>query len=118
MRALALGVLACLALAIAVVVTRDPDEPWAVAVLIVTLGAMAGGIATLLQLRPAAGPRRRASKRHPATAARRGAEIGAIIALLLWLRAVDGLSFITAAFVVAAFVAAEALLSARPQSSR
>lgn len=110
--------LACLALAVAVVLTRDPDEPWAVAVLIVALGAAAGGIATLLQLRPGTGPRRRVSQRRPATAVRRGAEIGAIVALLLWLRAVDGLSLITAAFVVTSFVAAEALLSARPHPSR
>lgn len=110
--------LACLALAIAVVLTRDPDEQWAVAVLILTLGAAAGGIATLLQLRAGTAPRRRGPQRRPATAVRRGAEVGAIVALLLWLRAVDGLSLVTAAFVVATFVVAEALLSARPQSSR
>ena len=118
MRALALGVLACLAIAAAVVLARDPDEPSAVAVLILTLGAAAGGVATLLQLRAGAGPRRRGAQRRPAMAIRRGAGIGAIVALLLWLRAVDGLSLITAAFVVATFVVAEALLSARPQSSR
>lgn len=118
MRALALGMLGSLVLAAAVVLTRDPDEPWAVALLIVALGAAAGALATLLLLRSGTAPRRRTAHRDPATAARRGAEIGAIVALLLWLRAVDGLSIITAAFVVATFVVAEAVLSARPHSSR
>jgi hypothetical protein len=44
--------------------------------------------------------------------------MGAIVAALLWLRAVDGLSLLTGLFVVAAFVGAELVLSARPQSSR
>jgi hypothetical protein len=39
--------------------------------------------------------------------------MGIGVALLLWLRAVDGLSVITAAFAVA-----ELLLAARPHSSR
>jgi hypothetical protein len=45
-------------------------------------------------------------------------EIAAVVALLLWLRALDGLSVITAVFVVATFVVAELVLSARPHSSR
>ena len=110
--------LVCLLIAAAIVLTRDPDESWAVAILILALAGAAGAFATLLQLRSGSAKRRPPSRRHPATAARRGVEIGAIVALLLWLRAVDGLSLITAAFVIATFVAAESLVSARPQSSR
>jgi hypothetical protein len=40
------------------------------------------------------------------------------VALLLWLRALDGLSLLTAAFIVATFLVAEVVLSARPHSSR
>jgi hypothetical protein len=110
--------LACLAIALGVVLTRDPDEAWAVAVLILALGAASGAFATLLALRPGTGARKRTSRGHAATAARRGVEIGAVVALLLWLRVVDGLSPITAAFVITTFVVTESLLSARPQSSR
>src|SRR5205823_5647958 len=117
MRALSLFALACLLVAAAIVGTRDPNEPWAVAALIVLLGALAGALATMLQLR-----RRRARGRAPLVtppiAARRGLEVGLAIALLLWLRAVDGLSIITAGFVIGAFVVAEAIMSARPASSR
>lgn len=98
--------------------TRDPEEAWAVAVLILALGAASGAFATLLGLRSGTAGRKRAAQRNAATAARRGAELGAVVALLLWLRVVDGLSLITATFVVATFVVAESLLSARPQSSR
>ena len=118
MRGPGLIVVACLVVALAVVLTRDPEEPWAVALVILSLGLATGAGAVAWQLRsPGAGKRRRLP-RPRIDALRRAAEIGAIVTLLLWLRAVDGLSPLTASFVIAAFVVAELVLSARPQSSR
>ena len=118
MRALGVFILGCLAVAALILATRDPDEPWAVAAVILAAGAAAGGAATLVQLRRARGGRRRVSRGRTGVATRRGAEIAAVVALLLWLRALDGLSVVTAVFVVATFLVAEAVLSARPHSSR
>ena len=117
MRALVLLTIGALGLAVLVAVTRDPDQLWAVAIVVVALGVASGAIATMLQLRSARAGRRRLGPRR-GIVARRGVEVAAIVALLLWLRAIDGLSVLTAAFVVGTFVVAEAILSARPQSSR
>lgn len=117
MRALSLVALASVLVVAAIVGTRDPDEPWAVAALIVAVGALCGALAMMFQLRRR-GARRRASRVAPKVAARRGLEVAVTVALLLWLRAVDGLSIITAAFVVGAFVVAEVIISARPAPSR
>lgn len=117
MRGLSLTALACVLVIAAIVGTRDPDEPWAVAALIVAIGALAGAVAMMLQLRRRRA-RGRAPKVRPVIAARRGVEVAVSVALLLWLRAVDGLSIITAAFVVGAFVIAELIISARPAASR
>jgi len=117
-RAAGVIIAVCLATGALVLATRDPEEPWAVAVVILAAGGVAGGAATLVQLRAASRVRRRASQGQSVAAARRGLEIAAAIALLLWLRALDGLSLITAAFVVTTFVATELVLSARPHSSR
>ena len=57
-------------------------------------------------------PRRRPPQR--AAAVRRGIEVGALLGALGLLRAVDGLSLITGGFVVAGFVLAELVLTARP----
>jgi hypothetical protein len=121
-RVVGLTFAASLVLAVAIALTRDPEEPWAVAVFILAVGAAAGAAATWLQLRRA-GPgsrsaRGRTRRVRGGSAARRGTEVAAVAALLLWLRAVDGLSLITAAFVLAAFIVAELVLSARPHSSR
>lgn len=115
------GTLLILSLAVAalVVLATDPEEPWAVALLILSLGVAAGAAAMLWQRRtPRGGARRRAPRPRVPRMVRRAAEVGAVTGLLLWLRAVDGLSLLTAAFVVAAFVVAEVVVSARPQSSR
>jgi hypothetical protein len=118
MRGLALLVLASLLIAAAVVGIRDPEEPLSVALLVLSLGVGAGALAAMFLSRT----RRRAGRRVPgmrrAMALRRGAEFGAVVALLLWLRIVDGLSVITASFVIAAFAVAEFIASARPASSR
>ena len=111
-------VLAGILVAVAVVFTRDPEEPWAVALLILSLGLATGAGAYAWQQRPSRTGERRGPRPRPADALRRAFESGAIVAALLWLRAVDGLSPLTAVFVVAAFVVAELVLSARPQSSR
>jgi heme O synthase-like polyprenyltransferase len=101
-----------------VVLTRDPTEPLAVAAVI---GASAVAVASTLAFlgvaveeRDAglARPRRRRPRRL--VAVRRGLEIGALVAALGLLRAVDGLTLITGGFVVAGFVLAELVLSARP----
>jgi hypothetical protein len=119
-RAVALTIAASLALAIALALTRDPEEPWAVALFIVAVGVAAGAAATWLQLRRPGGRAGHARTRgvRGGSAVRRGVEVAVVVALLLWLRAVDGLSPITALFVLAAFIVAEAVLSARPHSSR
>jgi hypothetical protein len=103
--------------ALAVVFVVDPERPWAVAAVIGLVGVAVGAGAIAWQ-----GRRRRGRRRTPgprgALAVRRGIEMGIGVALLLWLRAVDGLSVITAAFVIVTLVVGEALLSARPQSQR
>lgn len=117
MRSLGLLSIAGLLVALAVVLTRDPEEAAAVALVILATGVFAGGAATVLQLRQ---PRaaRRAPRPRRGLAVRRGALVGAAVAVLMWLRAVDGLSAITAGFVVLAFLLAETILSARPHSAR
>jgi hypothetical protein len=111
-------VLASLAIAFAVVLARDPEEPWAVAILIVSLGLAVGAGAYAWQQRPPRGGGRRVPVPRRRDALRRAAESGAIVTALLWLRAVDGLSPLTGIFVVASFVVAELVVSARPRSSR
>jgi hypothetical protein len=117
-RGLALAGVACVAIAVVVGLTREPEEAWAVAVVILALGLAASAFATLVQLRAARTGRGGASGARRGQAIRRGLEIGAVVVLILWLRAVDGLSVITATFVIATFVVTEAVLSARPASSR
>lgn len=119
MRSVWIVLAAALSVATLVVATRDPEEAWAVAAVIIALGVAAGAAALLLQLRPIA-PRagRRRARPRIDLAVRRACEVSVMVALLLWLRAVDGLSVITAAFIVLAFVAAEAILSARPDPAR
>lgn len=119
MRAPSLVLAAGLVAVAVVVLTRDPEEPWAVAVVILGLAAAAGAGAVMLQVRRRGGDRRRrAPAPVRAVVARRGLMVAAAVALLLWLRAVDGLSLITAAFVLATFAVTEIVLSARPASSR
>jgi hypothetical protein len=101
-----------------IVLTRDPSEPLAVAAVIGASGVAAActvaflGVAVEERDAALAHPRRRRPRR--AAAVRRGAEIGALVASLGLLRAVDGLTLITGGFVVAGFLLAELVLSARP----
>lgn len=104
--------------AAAVMFTRDPEEPWAIAAVIGALSIAAGALVVAVQLRaPRPGRRRRGAVRE-GVAIRRGLEVTTGVALLLWLRVVDGLSLITAGFVIGAFVVAEAVLSASARPSR
>ncbi len=97
------------------VATRDPDGPLSVA-LVVGGAALAFGAvaATILVGLGARGTTR--GKRREAAAARglrRGAMVGSAMGLLALLRVLDGLTVLTAVFVIAPFVVAEAVLSAR-----
>ena len=115
---LALGALASIAAVIFLVLTRDPTEPLAVAAVVggsaLAIACAVALIGVAVEERDAAlaRPRRRRPQRAPAV--RRGIEVGALLAALGLLRAVDGLSIITGGFVVAGFVLAELVLTARP----
>lgn len=101
-----------------VVLTRDPTEPLAVAAVIGGSAIAAAcalaflGLAVEERDAALARPRRRRPRRLMAI--RRGVEVGALVAALGLLRAVDSLTLITGGFVVAGFVLAELVLSARP----
>jgi hypothetical protein len=101
-----------------VVLTRDPTQPLAVAAVIggsaVAVASAVAFLGVAVEERDAgrALPRRRRPRRL--VAVRRGVEIGALVAALGLLRAVDGLTVITGGFVVTGFVLAELVLSARP----
>src|SRR6185503_17493112 len=83
--------------------------------LVAIAGALiaAGSIVAVLMLSIPLGESRR-RQRPAAPALRRGIEVTAIVGLLLLLRVVDGLTVITGGFIVAGFLVAEAILSARP----
>lgn len=116
MRALTFLALGALGVAAIVVLTQDPEQAWAVATIILALAVAAGALATVAQLRMTPRSRGRAPRRTTAT--RRGVEVAGVVGMLLWLRAIDGLSILTAVFVVGAFFVAEAILSAQPGPSR
>jgi heme O synthase-like polyprenyltransferase len=98
--------------------TRDPSEPLAVAAVVggaaVALACAVALVGVAVEERDAALARPR--RRHPrrVRAVRRGIEVGALVAALGLLRAVDGLTLITGGFVVAGFVVAELVLTTRP----
>ncbi len=93
--------------------TIDPDVPLAVGFVISAVAVCSGALAAALLLSvPETGRARQ--KRAAAPALRRGAEVTAIVGLLLLLRVVDGLTIITGGFIVLGFCVAEVILSARP----
>ena len=100
--------------------TRDPSEPLAVAAVVaaasvaIACAVALGGVAVEERDAAFARPRRRHPRRVPAV--RRGVEVGVLVAALGLLRAIDGLSLITGGFVVAGFILAELVLTARPAS--
>lgn len=110
---LAIAAIAAAAIAFAVA-TREPSERASLAIVIASAGVLAGALtARALVWLTARGMRRRARAAATLVALRRGAEVGGAVALLALLRAIDGLTLITAAFVILAFGLAEAVLSAR-----
>ncbi len=100
------------------VLTRNPTEPLAVAAVVggsaIAIACAVALIGVAVEERDAAfaRPRRRHPRRVPAV--RRGVEVGALLAALGLLRAIDGLSLITGGFVVAGLILAELVLAARP----
>jgi hypothetical protein len=95
------------------IVAVDPDAPLAIGVVIAAVAVCAGAVVAALLLSLSLGESRR-RQRPAAPALRRGIEVTAVVGLLLLLRVVDGLTVITGGFVVAGFLVAEAILSARP----
>jgi hypothetical protein len=100
-------------IAVGAIVAVDPDVPFAIGVVIAAVAVCAGAVAAALQLSLPLGETRR-RQRPAAPALRRGIEVTAIVGLLLLLRVVDGLTVITGGFIIAGFLVAEVVLSARP----
>jgi hypothetical protein len=104
------------------VLTRDPTEPLAVGAVVggsaIALACAVALVGVAVEERDAALARPRARRPHRLRAVRRGIEIGALVAALGLLRAVDGLSLITGAFVVAGFALAEVVLSTSSTGAR
>jgi hypothetical protein len=100
------------------VLTRDPSEPLAVGGVIAAVSVLVACVAALTAIaideRFAAVARPRGRAPRQARALRRGLELGVLVAALGLLRAVDALTVITGGFVVAGFVLAELVWSARP----
>ena len=104
------------------VLTRDPTDPLAVAAVIggssiaIACAVALIGVAVEERDTTLARPRPRRPRRFRAV--RRGLEIGALVAALGLLRAIDGLTVITGGFVVAGFALAELVLSASSTAAR
>ncbi len=77
----------------------------------IAFGALASALFVALAARGA--KRGKKGELAAARGLRRGAMVGSVIGLLALLRVLDGLTPLTATFVVAPFVVAEAVLSAR-----
>ena len=110
--------LAGLAVVAFVVLMRDPAEALAVGAVIVGASVFVASVTAFVSLsleeRWAAQVRRRGRESRGRRALRRGVSVGALVAALALLRAVDGLTILTGGFVVAGFALAELVLSARP----
>ena len=97
------------------VATRDPDGPLSVGLVVGGGSILAGALAAALLVGLGARGAKRGKRREVAAARglRRGAMVGSAIGLVALLRVLDGLTPLTAVFVIAPFVVAEAVLSAR-----
>ena len=97
------------------VTTRDSGEPLAVLTVVLAAAVATGALSAAAGMQLAAARTRRG--RPPARARRvslrRGAEIGGALGFIALLRAIDGLTLLTGSFIVLAFIAAEAVVSAR-----
>jgi hypothetical protein len=114
--------LAAIAAVIFVVLTRDPTEPLAVAAVLggasIAVACAVALVGVAVEERDAALARPRPRRPRRIRAVRRGLEIGALVAVLGLLRAIDGLTVITGGFVVAGFALAELVLSASSTTAR
>ena len=117
-RALELAALAGLAIATLTVSLVDPDEPFAILLLVAAVALGVGALAARALLGLARAGRSARARHDRAVALRRGAALGAIAGILLALRAIDGFTPITAGFVVLAFALAEVALTARTPAAR
>ena len=101
--------------------TRDPTDLVAVIAVIagasLAIGATAALVGLWLEERWAPLGRRRVLRAQWIRALRRGLEVGALVAALASLRATDGLTPVTAGFVVAGFALGEIVLAVRPLRS-
>ena len=95
--------------------TRDPDGRLSVGLVVVGGAIVIGALAAALFVGLGARGAKRGKRREVAAARglRRGAMVGSAIGLIALLRVLDGLTPLTAVFVIAPFVVAEAVLSAR-----
>ena len=95
--------------------TRDPDGPLSVGLVVAGAGITIGALIAAVLV--ATGTRRlRRGKRRElaiATGLRRGAMAGSSLGLIALLRVLDGLTLLTAIFVIVPFVVAEVVLSTR-----
>ncbi|MGH2378511.1 MAG: hypothetical protein ACRDGT_08540 [Candidatus Limnocylindria bacterium] len=95
----------------ALVMTQEPTQAGVLAVVAAASVATAS-IGALLLLRFAAVGRSARARASRFAALRRGIELGAIVGLIATLRLIDGLTPLTALFVVLSFAIAEYVLSA------
>lgn len=97
------------------VATRDPDGLLSVGLVVGGAAVAFGALAAALFVGLAERGAKRGKKREIAAVRglRRGVMVGSVIGLVALLRALDGLTPLTAAFVIAPFIVAEAVLSAR-----
>lgn len=95
----------------AVVATREPSGP-SVAAVIAGASVVVASVGSLALLRSAGVGRSLRARASRARALRRGVELGAIVGLIATLRVIDGLTPLTALFIVLSFAVAEYVLSA------
>ena len=109
---LAAGALAGLLLVAAVVATRDPVDAQSIgAVILGAAMAIGCGAARAGLWLAEQGRARRTRRAERADALRRGVGLGALIAALAVLRAVDGLTVVTGGLVVGGFLIAEIVMT-------
>jgi hypothetical protein len=97
------------------VATKDPDSELSVGVVVIGSSLAVAALAALAFVSVATRGAKRGTRRGLAVArgVRRGVMVGCVLALLALLRVVDGLTPLTAVFVVVPFVVAEVVLSTR-----
>jgi hypothetical protein len=97
------------------VATRDPDGPVTVGLAVAGSALTIGALAAVALVSLASRRTKRGARRDVAIARglRRGVMVGCVVALLALLRILDGLTTLTAIFIVTPFIVAEVVLSTR-----